>query len=67
MHYFVGRVPAVVASSGRGACDNLLGSPDVRYNVAVPSRVFSKQLKHAYLFWFEERARGSILAGMPPM
>jgi hypothetical protein len=46
MHYFMGRVLVVVESSGLEARRNLLLSPDIVYDVGVPSRVLSRQIKH---------------------
>jgi hypothetical protein len=46
MHYFMGRVLVVAESSGSEARYNLLFSPDVAYDVRVPSRVLNRQLKH---------------------
>jgi hypothetical protein len=49
MHYFMGRVLIVVEKSGHEARQNLLFSPDVDYDVRVPSRILSRQLKHTML------------------
>jgi hypothetical protein len=46
MHYFMGRELIVTESPGREACQDLLLSPDVPYDVGVPSRILSRQLKH---------------------
>jgi hypothetical protein len=46
MHNFMGRVLIVIESPGTQACQNLLLSPEVVYDIGVPSRILSRQLKH---------------------
>jgi hypothetical protein len=42
----MGRGLIVIESPGSEACQNLLLSPDVVYDVGVPSRILNRQLKH---------------------
>jgi hypothetical protein len=57
MHYFMGRGLVIVESSGLEARQNILSFPDIAYDVGVPSRVLSRQLKHVMHLLLQEITR----------